>query len=60
MRIGEIADPFLRRRVIEVIAQQRGVTPEEIPHWYELDESTYRKLLSEAGRRDDDNGDGLG
>ena len=39
--------------MLEAVAATRGVAPEEIPHWYELDDSTYERLRREL-RTDDD------
>ena len=47
VRIRDISDPALRRHVIEAIARRQGVRPEEIPHWFELDDSTYDRLRQE-------------
>ena len=49
VRIRDISDPALRWRVIEVVARRRGVRPEEIPNWLEIEEAAYQRLLTELG-----------
>ena len=51
IRIGEIADPELRRRIVEALAERRGMSPAAIPDWFELDDADYVDLLSELKER---------
>jgi hypothetical protein len=44
IRIREIADPELRRRVVEALAAWRGMSPAAVPEWFELD---YVDLLND-------------
>jgi len=45
VRIREIVDPELRRRILAALAQQRGCTVAAIPDWFELDDADYVDLL---------------
>jgi hypothetical protein len=47
IRIREIADPELRRKVVEALAQRRGMSAAAIPQWYELDDADYVDLLND-------------
>ena len=57
IRIREILDPDLRRRIVEALADRRGCSPASIPEWFELDDADFVDLLNDldAGdeRRDD-------
>jgi hypothetical protein len=46
-RINEIIDPCLKDKVIEALARKQGLSPAEIPHWYEMTDSEYSDLLRE-------------
>jgi len=46
IRIREILDLELRRRVVEVLAQQRGCSTAGIPDWFELDDADFVDLLN--------------
>ncbi|MCC6423765.1 MAG: hypothetical protein IT447_09835 [Phycisphaerales bacterium] len=46
IRIREIMDPDLRRRVVEALAQQRGCSTAAIPEWFELDDADFVDLLN--------------
>ena len=60
IRIREIIDPDLRRRIIEALAMRRGCSSAAIPDWFELDDADYVDLLNdlkpndEAGEFEDD------
>jgi hypothetical protein len=45
VRIREIVDPELRRRILAALARQRGCTVAAIPDWFELDDADYVDLL---------------
>ena len=47
IRIREILDPDLKRRIIELLADRRGMSPAAIPEWYELDDADFVDLLNE-------------
>jgi hypothetical protein len=47
IRIREIIDPDLKRRIIEKLAERRGMSPAAVPEWYELDDADYVDLLNE-------------
>ncbi|HYE20367.1 MAG TPA: hypothetical protein VEA69_18110 [Tepidisphaeraceae bacterium] len=50
IRIREIVDPELKRRVMEKLGEQRGLAA--VPEWFELDDADYVDLLN-ALREDD-------
>ena len=57
IRIREIADPDLRRRIVEALADRRGMSVAAIPDWFELDDADYVDLLNDlkdADAADDD------
>jgi len=59
IRIREIIDPELRRRIVQVLAEQRNCSAAAIPDWFELDDADYVDLLNQlreknAFDRDDD------
>lgn len=47
MRIREITDPDLRRRIVEALAQRRGCSVAAIPDWFELDDLDLVDLLND-------------
>jgi hypothetical protein len=47
IRIAHILDPDLKRRIIELLADRRGMSPAAIPEWFELDDADYVDLLNE-------------
>ena len=47
IRIREIADPELKRRIIEALAERRGMTIASIPEWFELDDADYVDLFND-------------
>ena len=54
IRIRHILDPDLKRKVIEKLADARGLSPAAVPEWYELDDADYVDLLNAI--RDDEGG----
>jgi hypothetical protein len=47
IRIREIADPDLKRKIIEALAERRGMSPAAIPEWFELDDADFVDLLND-------------
>ena len=47
IRIREILDPELKRRIVEKLAEQRGMAAAAIPEWFELDDADFVDLLNE-------------
>ncbi|MGD0541416.1 MAG: hypothetical protein ABSB33_07855 [Tepidisphaeraceae bacterium] len=47
IRIREILDPDLRRRIVDALAQRRGCSTAAIPDWFELDDADYVDLLND-------------
>lgn len=47
IRIREIIDPDLRRKVLEKLAERRGCAVASIPAWFELDDADYVDLLND-------------
>lgn len=47
IRIREIVDPDLRRRIVEKLAERRGLAVGAVPDWYELDDADYVDLLND-------------
>ena len=45
IRIREIMDPELRKRVVAALAERRGCSVAAIPEWFELDDADYVDLL---------------
>lgn len=56
IRIREIIDPDLKQRIVEKLAEQRGMSVAAVPEWFELDDADFVDLLNELkeGERDDD------
>ena len=54
IRIRHILDPDLKLKVIEKLADARGLSPAAVPEWYELDDADYVDLLNAI--RDDEAG----
>ena len=48
IRIREILDPDLKKRIIAALADRRGMSPAAIPEWYELDDADFVDLLNES------------
>lgn len=51
IRIRDILDPDLRRRITEALAARRGCAVAAIPDWFELDDLDFVDLLNDL--RDD-------
>lgn len=47
IRIREIMDPELKRRVLEALADRRGCSVAAIPEWFELDDLDFVDLLND-------------
>ena len=47
IRIREITDPELKRRIVVALAQRRGMSPAAIPEWFELDDADFVDLLND-------------
>ena len=47
IRIREILDLELRRKVIDALAERRGMSAAAIPEWFELDDADYVDLLND-------------
>ncbi len=47
IRIREIVDPDLRKRIVAALAEQRGCGLGSIPDWFELDDADYVDLLNQ-------------
>ena len=54
IRIREILDPDLKRRIIEKLAERRGLAVGAVPEWYELDDADYVDLLNDLKEEDPD------
>jgi hypothetical protein len=52
VRIREILDPDLRRRIVEALALRRGCSTGAIPEWFELDDADYVDLLNDLQQRE--------
>ncbi len=58
IRIRHILDPDLKARIIQALADRRGMSAASIPEWFELDEADFVDLLNdlreeEPGRPDE-------
>jgi hypothetical protein len=53
VRIREILDPDLRRRIVEALADRRGCSPASIPDWFELDDLDLADLLNDLKEQDE-------
>lgn len=47
IRIREIDDPELRRRITDALADRRGMSAAAIPDWFELDDLDFVDLLND-------------
>jgi hypothetical protein len=52
IRLREILDPDLRRRITEQLARNRGCSPAAIPDWFELDDADFVDLLNDLNSSD--------
>jgi hypothetical protein len=53
VRIREITDPELRRKVVAALAERRGCSVAAIPDWYELDDLDFVDLLNDLKEAQD-------
>jgi hypothetical protein len=47
IRIREIEDEDLKRRVVAALAERRGCSAAAIPEWFELDDADFVDLLND-------------
>jgi hypothetical protein len=47
IRIREISDPELKRRIVAALAERRGMSPAAVPEWFELDDADFVDLLND-------------
>jgi hypothetical protein len=47
IRIREIIDPELRRKIVDALAERRGCVAAAIPDWFELDDAYFVDLLND-------------
>ena len=47
IRIRHILDPDLKRKIIDALAERRGMSAAAIPEWYELDDADFVDLLND-------------
>lgn len=47
VRLREILDPELKRRIVQALADRRGCSSAAIPDWFELDDADYVDLLND-------------
>jgi len=59
IRIREITDPDLRRRILESLAGRRGCSPAAIPEWFELDDADFVDLLNDIKEAEEEGRDSL-
>ena len=58
IRIREILDPDLKRRITEKLAERRGMSAAAIPEWYELDDADFVDLLNDLKEEGDEDFEG--
>ena len=54
IRIREITDPELRKRIVQALAERRGCAAAAIPDWFELDDADYVDLLNDLKQQESD------
>lgn len=54
IRIREIADPELRKKIVNALAERRGMAAAAIPDWFELDDADYVDLLNAVTKPEED------
>ena len=54
VRIREILDPELKRKIVAALAERRGCSIAGIPEWYELDDADYVDLLNQINEPSDE------
>jgi len=52
IRIREIIDPELRKKIVAKLAERRGCSAGAIPDWFELDDADYVDLLNDMKEED--------
>ena len=52
IRIREIADPELRRKIVAALAERRGMSVAAVPEWFELDDADFVDLLNDLKEAD--------
>lgn len=52
IRIREILDPELRRKIVAALAERRGCSVAAIPEWFELDDLDFVDLLNDLKGQD--------
>lgn len=53
IRIREILDPELRRRIVDKLAENRGMAAAAVPEWFELDDLDFVDLLNDLKAEDE-------
>jgi hypothetical protein len=53
IRIREIVDPDVRRKITAALAERRGCSVASIPDWFELDDLDFVDLLNDMKADDD-------
>ena len=53
IRIRDILDPELRKRILAALAERRGCSVAAIPDWFELDDADYVDLLNDLKEASD-------
>lgn len=53
IRIREIVDPELKKKIVTALAERRGCSVAAIPEWYELDDLDFVDLLNDLQGEDD-------
>ena len=59
IRVLHITDPELKAKVLQKLAERRGMPVSMIPEWFEMDDADYSDILfeisaDELGELDDD------
>ncbi len=54
IRIREILDPDLKRRIVDALAAARGCSAAAIPDWFELDDADFVDLLNDMQAQTED------
>lgn len=52
VRIREIVDPELKKKIVAALAERRGCSIAAIPEWYELDDLDFVDLLNDLKDQD--------
>jgi hypothetical protein len=60
IRIREIVDPELKQRVLEKLAERRGMAAAAIPEWFELDDADFVDLLNDLKGDEEEGYEGRG